>query len=239
MPGLAVNIDHIAALREIRGADYPDPLAAAVLAELAGADGIAVSLREDRRHIQDRDIRLLRSVIQSKLLLEMASSNEMVGIALDIQPDLVVLVPEKREEFTTEGGLDLIIHKESVAETIGTLQNSGIQVGVIIDPDPDQIKVAHQINANAVAINTGIFCDPKTTKSRDLAFSNIVDAVKLAHKLKISVHVGHGLCYKTIKDFKGLYEIETFCIGYSIVSKAVLVGMDRAVRDMMALIKEL
>ncbi len=239
MPGLAVNIDHIATLREIRGTGYPDPVAAAVLAELAGADGIAVNLREDRRHIQDRDIRLLRSVIQSKLLLEMASSNEMVGIALDIQPDLVILLPERREEFTTEGGLDLIIHKESVAETIGTLQNSGIQVVAFIDPDPDQIKVAHQINSNAVGINTKTFCDSKTTKSRDQAFSSIVDAVKLAHKLKISVHAGHGLGYKTIKDFKGLYEIETFCIGYSIVSKAVLVGMDRAVRDMVALIKEL
>jgi pyridoxine 5-phosphate synthase len=239
MAELAVNIDHVATLRETRGTDYPDPVAAAVLAELAGADGIVVHLREDRRHIQDRDIRILRSVMQSKLLLEMASTSEMVGIALDIQPDLVTLVPEKREEFTAEGGLDLIIHKDLLAETIGTLQNSGILVGVFIDPDPDQIKVAHQINANAVGINTGTFCDSKTTKSRDQAFSGIVDAVKLAHKLKISINAGHGLCYKTIKDFKGLNEIETFFIGYSIVSRALLVGMERAVRDMLALIKGL
>ncbi len=239
MTRLVVNIDHIATLRQVRRINYPDPLAAAVIAELAGADGIVVHLREDRHHIQDRDLRMLREVVQTKLILEMASTEEMVGIALDVQPDHITLVPEKREDFTTKGGLDLIVHKNSVAETIGTLQNAGIAVGILVDPDPDQIKIAHQINTNAVEFNTRTFCEAKTIKSRNQIFSSIVDAAKLAHKLKIGVNAGHGLCYNTIKDFKGLHEIEEFCIGHSIVSRAVLVGMERAVKEMLTLIKEL
>ncbi|OEU68207.1 MAG: pyridoxine 5'-phosphate synthase [Desulfobacterales bacterium PC51MH44] len=239
MAGLAVNVDHIATLREARKIDFPDPVAAAVLVELAGADGIVVHLREDRRHIQDRDLKILRKVVQTKLILEMASTNEMIGIALDIQPDLVTLVPERREELTTEGGLDLIVHKNTVAETVDTLQNHGIPVSIFIDPDPDQIKMAHQINATMVEIHTGIFCEAKTLKNRNQAFSNIVDAAKLAHKLKLGLNAGHGLCYNTIKAFKGLHEIDEFSIGHSIVSRAVLVGMERAVKEMLALIKDL
>ncbi len=239
MAGLAVNVDHVATLREARKACYPDPVAAAVLAELAGADGIVVHLRGDRRHIQDRDVRILRKIVQTRLILEMASTSEMLGIALDIKPDLVTLVPEKREELTTEGGLDLIVHKNAVAETVGTLQNSGIPVSIFIDPDPEQIKLAYQINADMVEIHTGIFCDATTSKKREIAFSKIVDAAKLAHKLKLGVNAGHGLCYKTIKTFKGLYEIDEFSIGHSIISRAVLVGMERAVKEMLALIKEL
>jgi len=147
MAGLAVNVDHVATLRGARKSSYPDPVAAAVLAELGGADGIVVHLREDRRHIQDRDLRILRRTVQTKLILEMASTNEMIGIALDVQPDLVTLVPEKREELTTEGGLDLISFGNTIGETVGTLQDSGIPVSIFIDPDPDQIKIAHQINA--------------------------------------------------------------------------------------------
>ena len=239
MAGLAVNVDHVATLREARKINYPDPVSAAVLAELAGADGIVAHLREDRRHVQDRDLRILRKVVQTKLILEMASTNEMVGIALDIKPDLVTLVPERREELTTEGGLDLIVHKNTVAETVDTLQNNNIPVSIFIDSDPDQIKLAHQINADMVEIHTGIFCEAKTLKNRNQAFSNIVDAVKLAYKLKMGVNAGHGLCYNTIKAFKGLYEINEFSIGHSIVSRAVLVGMDRAVKEMIALIKDL
>lgn len=239
MAGLSVNVDHVATLREARKGRYPDPVSAAVLAELAGVDGIVVHLREDRRHIKDRDLRILRKVVQSKLILEMASTNEMVGIALDVQPDVVTLVPEKREELTTEGGLDLIVHKDAVAETVGTLQDNGIPVCIFIDPDPDQIKIAHQINANMVEIHTGIFCDAKTSKKRDQAFSNIVDSAKLAFKLRMGVNAGHGICYKTIKAFKGLNEINEFSIGHSIISRAVLVGMDSAVREMLTLIKEL
>ena len=240
MAGLAVNIDHVATLRNTReGISYPDPVAAAVLAELAGVDGIVVHLREDRRHIQDRDLKILRKIVQTKLILEMASTDEMVGIAFDIKPDLVTLVPERREELTTEGGLDLIVHKNAVAETVGTLQNSGIPASIFIDPDPDQIKLAHRIDTTMVEIHTGTFCEAKTYKKRNQAFSNIVDAAKLAHKLRIGVNAGHGLCYNTIKAFKGLHEIDEFSIGHSIVSRAVLVGMKRAVKEMLALIKEL
>lgn len=239
MAGLSVKVDHVATLREVRKINYPDPVASAVLAELAGADGIVVHLREDRRHINERDVRILRQIVQTKLILEMASNHEMVGIALDIQPDLVTLVPEKPEELTTEGGLDLITQNNAIAETVDTLQNSGIPVCIFIDPNLDQIKLAHKINATMVEINTGTFCEAKTLKERNLAFSNIVDTVKFAHKLKVGVNAGHGLCYNTITAFKGLYEIEEFSIGHSIVSKAVLVGMERAVKEMKTLIKEL
>ncbi|RZB31750.1 MAG: pyridoxine 5-phosphate synthase [Desulfobacteraceae bacterium Eth-SRB1] len=239
MAGLAVNVDHVATLREARKIHYPEPVAAAVFAELAGADGIVVHLREDRRHIQDRDVRILRKIVQTKLILEMASTSEMVGIALDIKPDIVTLVPEKREEVTTEGGLDLVVHKNSVAEAVDSLQNGGIPVSIFIDTDPEQIKLAHQIDAAMVEIHTGTFCDATTSIKREKAFSTIVDAVKLAHKLKLKVNAGHGICYKTIKAFKGLKEIDEFSIGHSIVSRAVLVGMERAVKEMLALIKEL
>ena len=239
MAGLAVNVDHIATLREARKTSYPDPAAAAVLAELAGADGIVVHLREDRRHIQDRDVRIIRQIVQTRLILEMASTPEMVGIALDIKPDLVTLVPEKREELTTEGGLDLIVHKTSISETIGTLQNSGIPVSIFIDPALEQIKVAHQINASMVEIHTGTFCDATTLKKQKQTFTDIVNAVKLARKLKLGINAGHGICYKTVKAFKGLDEIDEFSIGHSIVSRAALVGMDAAVKEMLALIKDL
>ena len=239
MAGLAVNVDHIATLRQLRGVSYPDPVAAAVLAELSGADGIVVHLRKDRRHIQDRDARILRRVVQTKLILEMASTTEMLGIALDIKPDLVTLVPERREEVTTEGGLDLVVHKSAVTETIRTLQNSGIPVSIFIDPEPEQLKLAHQANANLIEIHTGTFCDATTSRKKNQAFSKIVDAIKLSYKLRLGVNVGHGICYNTIKAFKGLKEIDEFSIGHSIVSRASLVGMERAVREMLALIKEL
>lgn len=239
MAGLAVNVDHIATLRQLRGVSYPDPVAAAVLAELAGAEGIVVHLRRDRRHIQDRDVRILRKVVQTKLILEMATTTEMLGIALDIKPNLVTLVPERREEITTEGGLDLVVHKTAVTETVRTLQNSGIPVSIFIDPEPEQLKLAHQAKANLVEIHTGTFCDATTPKRKRQAFGKIVDAIKLSHKLKLGINVGHGICYNTIKAFKGLKEIDEFSIGHSIVSRASLVGMERAVKEMAALIKEL
>lgn len=239
MAGLAVNVDHVATLREARKIHYPEPVAAAVLAELAGADGIVVHLRSDRRHIRDRDVRILRQIVQTKLILEMAATSEMVGIALDIQPDIVTLVPEKPEELTTEGGLDLLVHKDAIAETVDTLQNGNIAVSIFIDPDPQQVKLAHQINADMIEIHTGIFCEAKTPSKRDQAFANIVDAVKLARKLRLGINAGHGLCYQTIKHFKGLHEIDEFSIGHSIVSRAVLVGMERAVREMKTLIESL
>ena len=206
------------------------------LAELAGADGIIVHLRLDRKHIKDRDVRILRNVVQTKLILEMASTAEMVGVALDIKPDLVTLVPEKREEFTVDGGLDLIVHRADVSDTVATLQNSGIPVGLLVDPEPEQIKLAHKIGASLVEIRSATYCDAKTAQKRHQAFLNIIDAVKLAHKLKFSVKVGRGLCYKTVKVFKNIDEIDEFSIGHSIISRAVLIGMQAAVADMRKLI---
>lgn len=205
MPELIVNIDHVAALRQIGRANVPDPVAAAVRIENTAVRGIAVHLWEDRRHIQDRDIRILRQVVQSEFILEMGSTAEMVGIALDLKPDRIVLVPEKHEETTTDGGLDLIVHKNAVAETIATLQNSGLPVGVFIDPDPEQISLAHQINANRVVIHSQLFCDAKTSMKREHSFARMVDAIKFAHKLKLGVTVGRGLDARTIRNFRQFY----------------------------------
>jgi pyridoxine 5-phosphate synthase len=240
MADLAVNVDHVATLREARGVTrYPDPVAAAVAAETAGADAIVVHLREDRRHIQERDVRLLRQTILSKLILEMTGSSEMLGIALDLKPDCVTLVPEKREEITTEGGLDLITHQNHVREAVATLKNAGIEVCIFIDPDLDQIKMAHRIDADAIEIHTGAFCEAATGTQRNREFSRVVDAAKIGTKLKLKVNAGHGICYNTIKAFKGLYEISEFSIGHSIVSRAVITGMEQAVRDMKQLIYSL
>ena len=239
MSGLAVKIDQVAVLREAKKSSFPDPVAVALLAELAGADGIVVHLREDRRDISDRDVRILRQTIQSKLILEMASTTEMVGMALDIKPDHVTLVPEKREEFSSDGGLDLVVHKEEIRETVDTLQNSGIPAGILIDPEPEQLKQAHRTNAGIVEIHTGAYCEAKTTRTRHQAFLKIVDVVKLAHKLKINVKAGRGLCYKSIKAFSGLEEIDEFSIGHSIISRAILTGMEKAVKDMIDLIQAL
>ena len=239
MAGLAVNVDHIATLREARKVAYPDPVAAAVLVELAGADGVVVHLREDRRHIQDRDVRLIREVVQSKLILEVAATPEMTAFALEVKPEEVTLVPEKREELTTEGGLDLLVHKDAIADTVQTLQNGGITVSIFIDPDLEQIELAHRIGADKIEIHTGTYCDATTEVQRDQAFSKIVNAAKLAHKLKLGVNAGHGLCYNTLKAFKGLTEIKEYSIGHSIVARASLVGMERAVREMLAIVRSL
>ena len=236
MAGLAVKIDQVAALRNAQKSQSPDPVTAATIAEMAGADGITAHLRLDRKYINDRDVRILRSVVQSKLILETASTSEMVGVALDIKPDLVILVPEKREEFTADGGLDLIVHRSDIYDTVATLQNSGIPAGLLVDPEPEQIRLAHKIGASLVEIHTATYCDAKTAQKRHQAFLNIVDAVKLAHKLKFSVKVGRGLCYKTVKAFKKIDEIDEFSIGHSIISRAVLIGMQAAVADMRSLI---
>ncbi len=238
MAKLAVNVDHIATLREARKINYPDPVAAAIAAETAGADGIVVHLREDRRHIQERDVRIIRQVVQTKLIFEMASTPEMLGIAMDIKPDLVTLVPEKREELSTEGGLDIITHQHAIRETIKQLQNVGIPVCIFIDPDLDQIKTTHKLNADMIEIHTGAFCDATTETEREKEFARIVDATRIAHKLKMGANAGHGLCYNTIKRFRGI-EIDEFSIGHSIVARATMTGMEQAVRDMAALIKEL
>jgi pyridoxine 5-phosphate synthase len=239
MAQLAVNVDHVATLRQARGINYPEPVAAAVAAETAGADGIVVHLREDRRHINERDVRLLRKIVLSKLILEMGATNEMLGIALDIKPDCVTLVPEKKEELTTEGGLDLVTHGNSIRQAVSTLKNAGIAVCIFIDPDLDQIKIAHKIDADMIEIHTGAFCDATTSMSRQKEFYRIIDAAKIGSKLKLEVNAGHGICYNSIKAFKGLDEISEFSIGHSIVARAILTGMEQAVRDMKELILRL
>ena len=204
MAGLAVKIDLVAALRESRKSSFPDPVAAAVMAEFAGADGIAMHLRGDRRDIQDRDVRILRQTIQSKLILEVAPTTEMVGMALDIKPDHVTLVPEKRVEFSAGGGLDLVVDKEEIREIVDTLQNSGIPVGILIDPDPEQLKQAHRTNAKIVELHTGAYCDAKTSKTRHQEFLKMVDAVKLAHRLNLNIKPGMASAIKPSKPLEGL-----------------------------------
>lgn len=239
MAGLAVNVDHIATLRQARGVTYPEPVAAAVIAELAGADGIVVHLRGDRRHIQDADVRKIRQVVQGRLILEMAVTDEMQKIAREVRPELVTLVPETAEEITTLGGLDLSGGMERITAITAALQKDDIQVSIFIDPAPDQIRRAKETGADMVEIHTGAFCEAEDAEARRRAFDRIRQAVDVAHDLGLGINAGHGLCYHTIKWFAGVPEIDEFSIGHSIVSRAALVGLDRAVRDMIQLIREL
>lgn len=236
-PRLGVNIDHVATLRQARMAPYPDPIHAAVLCELGGADGITVHLREDRRHIQDRDVKILRQIIKTKLNLEMAPIKEMVEIALDIRPDSVCLVPEKRAELTTEGGLNVIESQEIVKNVVKSLKNAGIEVSIFIDPDIDQISMAKRCETDAIELHTGKYCDAPDKKHRDYELSRLIDAAKAAHKMGIKVNAGHGLNYQNIFDVAAIEEIEEFNIGHSIVARAVYVGLEKAVREMVELLR--
>lgn len=237
MAKLGVNIDHVATIRQARGGVEPDPVAAAVLAELAGADGITIHLREDRRHIQDRDLKLLRQSVKTKLNLEMAATAEMVEIALSVKPDMCTLVPEKRQELTTEGGLDVRIAMKGIADVVGRLQDGGIAVSLFVDPDSDQVKASSKVGADYIEIHTGTFAEAKSWKSEQSELERIENAVKLGAKLGLGINAGHGLNYSNIKKVASLGGIEEFNIGHSIISRAVLVGLDRAVRDMVDLIK--
>jgi pyridoxine 5-phosphate synthase len=239
MAKLIVQLDPVAALREAGKSAVPDPAAAAILAELGGADGIAVRLREDRRSIQDRDLRVLRKVVHTRFTFEMAPTSEMLGVALNIKPDMVILLPEMREENSPAGGLDLMVHGSSAAETVENLVNSGIPVGIFIEPDPDQLKLAHQCSANLVEINTGTYCEAATDAKRKQILIRIVDTVKLAYRLKIGVQAGGGIGFNTIDSFEGLKEIGAFTIGHSIIARAVLIGMQAAVREMQRHIEKL
>ena len=239
MAGLAVNIDHIATIREARKASYPDPIAAALRAEMAGADGIVAHLREDRRHVNDRDVRLLREVIQTRFILEMAATDEMLAIALEVKPELVTLVPEKREEVTTEGGLDLLANREHIEKAVTRLQDGGIPVSIFIDADLDQIRMAREVGADFVEIHTGAFCDAETDDERQVEMERIKAGARLAHELELGVNAGHGINYDSVKAFKEVPEIDEYSIGHSIVARAAMVGMDQAVRDMAQLVKEL
>ena len=232
MAKLIVQLDPVATLREAGNSAVPDPAAAAILVELGGADGIAVRLREDRRSIQDRDLRVLRKVVHTRFVFEMAPTSEMLGVALNIKPDMVILLPEMREDNSPAGGLDLMVHGSNAAETIENLVNSGIPVGIFIEPDPDQLKLAHQCSANIVEINTGAYCEATTDAKRKQVLIRIVDTIKLAYRLKIGVQAGGGIGFDTIGSFEGLKEIGAFTIGHSIIARAVLIGMQEAVREM-------
>ncbi len=234
---LGVNVDHVATIRQARGGREPDPVAAAFLAELAGADSITVHLREDRRHIQPRDVDLLRRTIKTRLNLEMAPTDEMVSVALKVLPDCVTLVPEKREELTTEGGLDVSLHRHLVKKQVDLLRQGGIIVSLFVDPDLDQIKMSHRVGADYVEIHTGTYCDAKNDELQKVELAKIETAVKAARKLGLGVNAGHGLNYRNIRPVVALGGIEEYNIGHSIVARAVHVGMERAVREMAELIR--
>jgi pyridoxine 5-phosphate synthase len=236
MARLGVNIDHVATLRQARGGTDPDPLAAAVLVELAGADGLVVHLREDRRHIQDRDLQLLREITRTKLDLEMAADEAMAKIALAVKPDLVTLVPEKRQELTTEGGLDVSGQRDRIEHMVQLLRNGGIPVSLFIEPDLQQVKAAHKVSADFVELHTGRYANATRSKEADAEFEAIAQAAKLAYKLGMGVNAGHGLNYRNVKRLTHIPEIVEYNIGHSIVARAVFVGLPQAVKEMKALL---
>lgn len=234
---LGVNIDHVATIRQARRTVEPDPIAAAVLAELAGADGITAHLREDRRHMQDRDIRLLRATVRTRLNLEMAATAEMVSIALDIQPDYVTLVPERREEVTTEGGLDIAGQLDRLESVVDKLQSSGIPVSLFIDPDPAQIDAAAQVKAQLIELHTGRYAEACEANRGDRELANLKSGCERAVAAGLRVNAGHGLTYWNVYPIACLPGMEELNIGHSIISRSVLVGLDRAIREMKAAIK--
>lgn len=236
MATLGVNVDHIATIRQARGTDEPDPVAAAILAELAGAHGITVHLREDRRHIQDRDVELLRRTVKTRLNLEMAVTEEMVAFALRVVPDAVTLVPEGRHELTTEGGLDVNLLRSTLTQKISLLKQAGIVVSLFVEPDLEQVKGSHRVGADSIEIHTGTYCEMRSEADRRTQLQRIELAISAARKLGLGVNAGHGLTYRNITPVAALVGIEEFNIGHSIVSRAALVGMERAVREMLALI---
>ena len=229
---LGVNIDHIATIRQARRTVEPDPVAAAVLAELAGADGITVHLREDRRHIQYRDVYVLRQTVRTHLNLEMAPTNEMVAIALDINPNYVTLVPEKREEVTTEGGLDVVGQQQRLSEIVANLQGAGIPVSLFIDAEPAQIEAAATIKAKFIELHTGRYADAADEASRQKELALLANGCEQAISAGLRVNAGHGLTYWNVYPVAQLKGMEELNIGHSIISRAVLVGLERAVREM-------
>jgi pyridoxine 5-phosphate synthase len=238
MARLAVNVDHVATVREARGINEPDPVLAAGIAELAGAEGIICHLREDRRHIKDRDLMLLRQTVKTKLNLEMAAVDEMIEIALRTEPDLVTLVPEKREELTTEGGLDVKSNPERYGKVVQRLKEKGILVSLFVDPDPGQIHTASQVGADIVEIHTGHYSEARAESEFRMEFERIAKAVERSAELGLGISVGHGLDYFNVKRFESLPQVEEYSIGHSIVARAVLVGFEKAVKEMVALVKD-
>jgi len=236
MIALHINIDHVATVRQVRQISEPDPVTAAGLVELAGADGITIHLREDRRHIIDRDVRILRETIQTRMNLEIAATVEMFAIALDIRPDIVTLVPEKREEVTTEGGLDIAGAAEIMHKGIAQLQGAGIRVSLFIDPDTEQIKASQKAGAEDVELHTGCYANAENSEELDREYQRLVSAAELAHQEKLQVNAGHGLNYINTQRICGLPHLRELNIGHSIVSRAIFVGISQAVQEMREII---
>lgn len=237
MPRLGVNIDHVATIRQARRTVEPDPVWAAALAELGGADGITLHLREDRRHIQDRDLRIMRETVRVKLNLEMAAEPEMTQIALEVRPDQCTLVPEKREEVTTEGGLDVVQQYDRVARCVEKLLSAGMEVSLFVDPDEQQIHASKRLGVHAVELHTGRYADAVSEAERHAELQTLLHASEVALNEQLVLHMGHGLTYRNVMpvaQIKGVCELN---IGHSIVSRAVLVGFERAVREMKDLIQ--
>lgn len=238
MTKLAINVDHVATIRQARGITEPDPVAAVAVCEMAGASGIVVHLREDRRHIQDRDVYLMRQTIKTKLNLEMGANKDIIAIALDLKPDLITLVPEKREELTTEGGLDVLSQKKKIAKVIERMAKESIPVSIFADPDPKQLAAANDIGATFVELHTGKYCDAKNEKDRHREFLLLSSAAEEAARMGLRVCAGHGLNYQNTAPIAALDTIEELSIGHAIIARAVFVGMDQAVRDMLAIIRQ-
>ncbi|HEK0316097.1 TPA: pyridoxine 5'-phosphate synthase [Proteus mirabilis] len=235
---LGVNIDHIATLRNARGTTYPDPVQAAFIAEQAGADGITIHLREDRRHITDRDLMLISQTVQTRLNLEMAVTEEMIEIACQTQPDFCCLVPEKRQEVTTEGGLDVVGNEEKVADAIKRLSLAGIKVSLFIDPDHEQINAADRVGAPFIEIHTGAYADAEDEQAQEKEFVRIRDAVTYAASKGLKVNAGHGLHYHNVQRIAALPELYELNIGHAIIGRAVFSGLALAVEEMKRLMRE-
>jgi pyridoxine 5-phosphate synthase len=235
---LGVNIDHVATLRQARRGHEPDPVAAAVLATLGGADGITVHLREDRRHIQDRDVFRLRETVTTRLNFEMAAYDEMIEIALKAKPDEATLVPEKREELTTEGGLDVLANRAAVGAAVERLKAGGIHVSLFIDPTSEQVEAAHKLRADAIELQTASYSEAKGAAAIAHELEKLRTATAHAIALGLHVHMGHGLNYWNVQPIVRIAGVEELNIGHSIVSRAVLVGMERAVREMKQVMQE-
>lgn len=237
MAKLSVNVDHVATVRQARLSTEPDPVVAAAMAELAGADGVTVHLREDRRHIQDRDVHILRRTVKTGLNLEMAATKEMLDVALEVKPDMVTIVPEKRQELTTEGGLDVKTHAEALKKFTSHLKDAGISVNLFVDPSPEAVKACHRIGSDGLELHTGAYAETKGA-AREAELRRIYDSAVLSKRLGMKTHAGHGLDYGNILPVAAIREIDEFAIGYSIICRALYVGVEEAVREMKRLIKE-
>ncbi|SFC21458.1 pyridoxine 5'-phosphate synthase [Pseudoalteromonas denitrificans] len=235
---LGINVDHIATLRQARGTTYPDPAHAASVAEHAGADGITIHLREDRRHIQDRDVTVMKQTIQTRMNLEMAVTDEMLAIALEVKPEFVCLVPEKREELTTEGGLDVAGNKEKVASAVKQLTDAGIKVSLFVDADESQLQACADVKSPYIEIHTGAYADAENDKEQKAELKRIKNGVTFASELGLIVNAGHGLNYHNVKPIAAIEAIYELNIGHAVIARAAIDGLDTAVRDMKRLMLE-